>query len=413
MKRIGFLFFFLGSLSAFPQSYTSRQYKDDFQYFWNSINDNYCYFEKKQVDWQKVRLRLSPLVDTVTSRDGFISILEKAFYELYDHHCSLGANTPFSRRLAPTGADIWAEYIGGKPVVIELRQDFGAQRAGIRVGMEVIAVNDVPVSEAIQPFLSHAVNDASKSYALRVLLAGDHVTKRKIMLRSDHTVTDFYPDKDSVLLEHVKYPAYVESRVMGKIGYIRVNNFLYDNRLIGQFDSVLNAVKEKEALIIDMRETPSGGNTSVARAILGHFTDKDQFYQKHEYYAEEKETGVKRSWMEIVSPRGTLYKGPLVILADHWTGSIAEAITCGFDGMNRAKIIGTELARLNGSVETFTMPNTGIRFNFPTERLYTTKGLPREEFQPFIKVDVRGQKPGSEGDLILRSAITFLENKIK
>ncbi|MEO6630868.1 MAG: S41 family peptidase, partial [Mucilaginibacter sp.] len=214
-----------------------------------------------------------------------------------------------------------------------------------------------------------------------------------------------------LMLEHVKYPEMVESRIINNIGYIRVNNFLFDNSIIPKFDSVLNKLMHTKALIIDMRETPSGGNTSVAKAILGRFIKEEHFYQKHEYYAEEKETGIKRSWEEIVSPRGITYTKPLVILADHWTGSIAEGITIGFDGMKRATVIGTTLARLNGSVESFRMPNTKIGFNIPTERLYHVSGVPRELFKPAIEVDVTKQRPGV--DVILNRALAFLNNKTK
>jgi C-terminal processing protease CtpA/Prc len=162
-------------------------------------------------------------------------------------------------------------------------------------------------------------------------------------------------------------------------------------------------------LILDLRETASGGNSSVARAILGRFISKETFYQKHELYAEEKETGVKRSWVEIVSPRGVTYTKPLVILADHWTGSMGEGITIGFDGMKRATIVGTPLARLIGATESFEMPNTKIRFSFPTERLYHVNGIPRESYEPKIKADMSKQTAGK--DLILTKALSVLGAK--
>ncbi len=413
MKKIALIILLFASADAFAQTFTSKQYKEDFNYFWNTIDSNYCYFNKKPVDWKKVKEIYSPQIDTVSSRSAFISVLEKALYEIYDHHCGLRSSTDHSRRLVPTGTDMWAEFIDGKPVITEVRKGFGAEKAGITAGMEVIAVNDVAVQKAILPFLSHTVNNESKSFALRLLLAGDHVTKRKITLKSGDTTKDFFPDQDGMMLENVKYAEMVESKNMGDIGYIRINNFLYDNAIIPKFDSVLNTQLQKKAMIIDMRETPSGGNTSVARAILGRFITQEQFYQKHELYAEEKQTGIKRSWEEIVSPRSNPYLKPLVIIADHWTGSVGEGITIAFDGMKRATVIGTELARLNGADDGFQMPNTKIGFNIVDERLYHINGSPRELFEPAIKVDVTKQKPGDGGDVILNTAITYLKNKIQ
>jgi C-terminal processing protease CtpA/Prc len=413
MKKTIFIILLLASTGAYPQSFTPQQYKEDFIFFWQTINDNYCYFEKKQIDWGKLKEGYSRQVDTLTSRESFISILEKAIYELYDHHCSLKTRNYLSRRLVPTSADLWASFESGRPLIEEVRKGFGAEKAGIIAGMEVIAVNGVAVNEAIKLFLPQTVNTESKSFALRLALAGDHVTPRKITLKKGNALVDFYPDRDGLMLEDVRYPAKVESKEFGQIGYIKINNFLFENDLIPFFDSVLNGLLQKKALIIDMRETPSGGNTTVARAILSRFISKEQFYQKHELYAEEKLSGVKRSWEEIVSPRGITYSGPLVILADHWTGSISEGIVIAFDGMKRATVIGTALARLNGAVETAEMPNTRIGFNFATERLYHVNGLPRELYRPAIEVDVTGQKYGEGGDLILNRALGFLNQQLK
>jgi len=411
MRKALFFILLVISITAHPQSFTSQQYKADFAFFWETVHSNYCYFEKKQIDWDKLKEGYSRQADTVSSRESFITILENAIYELYDHHCSLRTRNYLSRRLVPTSADLWASFETGKPLIEEVRKGFGAEKAGVSVGMEVVAVNDVPVNEAIKPFLGHTVNTESRSFALRLALAGDHVTPRKIRLRKNNAVLDFYPDRDSLMLENVQYPSLVESKELGQTGYIRINNFLFDNALIPFFDSVLNGMLQKKAIIIDLRETPSGGNTTVARAILSRFISKEQFYQKHELYAEEKESGVKRSWEEIVSPRGVTYPGLLVILADHWTGSISEGITIGFDGMKRAVVIGTPLARLNGAVESYEMPNTKIGFNISTERLYHVNGLPRELYKPTVEVDVSGQKPGN--DPIMNVAMDYLIRQLK
>lgn len=411
MKRFYLLLSFFLALNARSQTNGQQKYGEDFNFFWQTFDDNYCYFEKKKINWNFIRPFYQAQVDTVSTRSGFVSVLERTLNELYDHHCSLHTNNSASRRLVPTSADIWAEFNGQKPVIVEVRKGFVAEKLGIRAGMEVIAINDVPVDKAILPFLSHTVNNESKSFALRLALAGDHVTKRKLTLKTENGIKDYFPDEDVMMLENVNYNDMVESKLFGKIGYIRINNFLFDNELIQKFDSVLNSLLSTEALVIDLRETPSGGNTAVARAILGRFITADHFYQKHELWSEQKQTGIKRSWKEIVSPRGVAYLKPLVILVDHWTGSVSEGITIGFDGMKRATVVGTQMARLNGAVETFQLPNTGIGVNITTERLYHINGSPREFFNPPVLVDVKNQASGN--DVILQTALDYMRRKIK
>ncbi|MEO6405118.1 MAG: S41 family peptidase [Ferruginibacter sp.] len=411
---IAILFLFpLLSLGQSPNS-MSLKFKKDFEFFWQSIDENYCYFDKKQTDWNKVKEIYEPIFDTISTRDQFVKELENVFYEIYDHHASLNTNTNNSQRLVPSGTDIWAEFINGKPVITEVRKNFGAEVAGVLPGMEVVAVNDIPVLKAIEPFIGKALRSTdteAKNYALRLLLAGNHTHSRKLTLLSKQETKDYFPDGTHSLLEHVSYAAMIESNIKNSIGYIKINNCLFDNELIAVFDSTMQLMKNTRSLILDLRETPSGGNTSVARAILGWFTNKEQIYQKHELYAEQKETGIIRSWFEIVSPRkNKYYNMPVVLLVDHWTGSIAEGITIAFDGMKRAKIIGTKMAGLNGAGQTFEMPNSKIRFTFPVERLYHITGLPRENFLPSMLIDLLKENNKAVDNIFIDKAFQYLNS---
>jgi len=135
-------------------------------------------------------------------------------------------------------------------------------------------------------------------------------------------------------------------------------------------------------LILDLTETPSGGNSTVARAIMGRFVNKVLPYQIHEF--DEKDYDTKRHWVEYVSPRKKIYKGNVYILVGHWTGSMGEGIAIGFDALDRATVIGTPMAGLLGAISNFRLTETKIGFQFPTERLYHINGIPREDFIPKI-----------------------------
>lgn len=400
--------FCLLQLSA--QNTLQLPYKDDFIFFWNTINDNYCYWDKKQTDWEKVKNTYSVLMDTVRSKNGFISLLEQVFYELYDHHASLNTNTGESQRLVPSGTDIWAEYVNGKPVITEIKPGSGSEKAGLKAGMEIVSVNDIPIVTALLPFLPRHIkrSDAeAKNYALRLALAGNHSMNRKIVTGDPGHPGTYYPDQPVNLLERNDPKNKIESKVLsGNVGYILINNTLGDNGLIAVFDSVLTELNKTKAMILDLRNTPGGGNTTVARSIMGRFIYKDGFYQKHELTAEQMEFGIKRSWVEIVSSRPPVYTQPLFILVDHWTGSVGEGIAIGFDALKRASIIGTPMAGLNGAIHSFTMPGTGIAFSFPAEKLFHINGTPRENFRPAILVNTAGKKHNE--DIILQLALQHL-----
>src|SRR5215831_1916237 len=157
--------------------YSNQQYREDFDFFWKTVKENYSYWNKKQTNWDKVKQIYSPAVDTITTRKSFVSVIETALDEIYDHHASLNTNNTESRRLVPSGADIWAEYVNGKPTIIELREDYGAEKCGLKVGMEIFSVNEQPIESAVNFFLPKSLKRAdveAKNFALRLVLAGNH-----------------------------------------------------------------------------------------------------------------------------------------------------------------------------------------------------------------------------------------------
>ena len=168
------------------------------------------------------------------------------------------------------------------------------------------------------------------------------------------------------------------------------------------FDAALDSLRDTRGLIIDLRNTASGGNSSVARGILGRFVGKELPYQKHVLPAEEKETGIRRSWLELVSPRGERYRSPVVVLVNRWTGSMGEGLAIGFDATSAGRVVGTEMARLVGATYTISLPNTGIRANVPAERLQHVNGQPREAFRPVDYVDVE-KATGADDPFLARA----------
>jgi C-terminal processing protease CtpA/Prc len=194
------------------------------------------------------------------------------------------------------------------------------------------------------------------------------------------------------------------SEIRPGIGYVRFNDSLGDDATVAAFDGALHELRQTRGLIIDLRNTASGGNTSVARGILGRFVQRELPYQKHVLPAEERETGVRRSWLELVSPRGEFtYSRPVVVLVNRWTGSMGEGLAIGFDGTGAGTVVGTPMARLVGATSHFVLPHTGIGINVPSERLYHVNGTPREAFEPAVRIDVSrtvaGQDPFVEAAL--------------
>jgi carboxyl-terminal processing protease len=175
---------------------------------------------------------------------------------------------------------------------------------------------------------------------------------------------------------------------------IRFNNSLGDAATVSAFDRALDRIKDAPGLIVDLRDTPSGGISTVALGILGRFIETRAPYQMHRI-PNYGRPDVERVWLEEASPRGPFpYTKPLVIIADHWTGSMGEGIAVGFDGLKRATVVGTSLGRLHGAVETVKLDRTHVSVNIPEEQIFHVNGVPRHEWNPPVMVDLvatRGQ----------------------
>ncbi len=361
---------------------TSAQskYEQDFLEFWTDYKNNYAYFEKQGLDWNKVKEIYQPEAAAVKSDYEFIKLLERVVTEFHNGHVSLNTSYPDSNRIIPSGTDVFIEKSGDNFIITDVKPGSGAQACGLKPGMQVIKFNGLPVPDQLKVFLpKHTTthNAAMYTYAVNMLLAGTHDKKREITVLEDGVEKTFYPDTtapkaDEKLLEY--------KILTGNVGYIKINNCLWNNDLIKEFDTALDNLLNTKSLIVDITDTPSGGNTTVARAIMGRFISRPLPYQKH--VIEEKQYGTVRSWVEYVTPRKNVYKNKLILMVGHWTGSMGEGIAIGLDSMKRAKITGTKMAGLLGAIYTYRTTNTNIGYQIPSEAMYHVNGTPREDFIP-------------------------------
>jgi len=417
-RKIIFLLtiFLLNGLTSFKPY---DEFADDFIEFWTDVKDNYAYFDKKHTDWEKVKTFYLPRAENAKNRNELITIFENALGELYDDHFSLNTNLRSSTRLVPTGLDIWAEWINGKAIVTEVRKGFSADIAGVENGMEIVSINGVAIKLAVTNRIGTCISNIDtevKNYTLRQLLAGTYLTQRVIVVKQNGKATTISLDEaDGNLTDTFRYNSLLDFKTIdNNIGYIKFNNSLGQTAVINIFDSALNQLKNTKALIIDLRETPSGGNSIVARGIMSRFVTREMPYQKHILPNEEKEFKIKRSWLEIVSPGGLfVYNKPIVILVNHWTGSMGEGITIGFDALGKAKTVGTKMAGLNGAINGFQTSKTKIPYSFPTEQLYHINGTPREIFNPTKLIDLTNSKYKKISDPILAEGLNIINAKYK
>jgi C-terminal processing protease CtpA/Prc len=365
---------------------TADQRVEDLNWLADKLKAKYAYRDKKNIDFDQIKTNYRDAAEKAVTPAAWLNVVERVMAELYDHHATVGQNTASSPQLVPSGADIWAELVSGKPMIVEVRAGSVAARAGLKPGMTIESINGRPVDKVIDDGVPQSMampDPEAGAYALRVALAGTHVSRRSVSACTAHGCKTYAmgPVSDDGVIALVSW-----RKLDNGIGYIRIENSLGQKGAVRQFDAALEQMSDAKGFILDLRDTPSGGDTDVAEPMLGRFIDTPTSYQR------VFELGSGRrfpqdSWAKDVDPREPVVKQPLVVLVDHWTGSMGEGLAIGFDAAKRATIVGTKMAGLLGGTSDFTLPHTHVPISFPTERLYHVNGTPRENFKPEIWFD--------------------------
>jgi carboxyl-terminal processing protease len=349
----------------------------DIRWLIDQIAARYAYLADRHIDLDKLRTIYVGKAGAACDPHSFLNTLERCLAELHDHHIEAGVNNALSPQLVPTGAEIWASFQNGEAIVEAVRPGSGMAAAGVRAGDLITAIAGVPVQKAVAAYAPRALaapDPEADDYTLRVLLAGSH-SARRLFTIAGRTI-DLPPHQSTP----ADTPLTVRPRDHG-IVCLHVENSLGDSALVPAIDAALDGAKDARGLILDLRDTPSGGNTDVAEPILGRFISGTQGYQRvREHDGSE--------YVRKVMARGKTITTPLVVLCGRWTGSMGEGMSVGLDGMKRATIVGTRMAGLCGATEGVTLPKSGIRVFFPVERLYHLDGTPREHWAPPHLVDL-------------------------
>lgn len=379
----------------------------DFREFVQDVAENYAWPARTEKPWLTWQERYAAAVDAASTKESLATVIATALDELHDFHAEVRSRHPNRWLPVPTFADIWAVPDATMARVVAVRQGSDAQRAGIVAGDVLTQIAGTPIEAAISTRLTDAVDghDAqARSWALLSLLAGRADEERRF------TVRDAKGHSRSVTLpveRRFDRPpgALAARRLPGDIGLIRFNNSIGEQATVAAFDGVLEQLRGTRGLILDLRDVPSGGDSSVALGIMGRFVHTMRPYQRHRI-PNYGQSDVERNWLELVAPRGPFtYDAPVVVLVDHWTGSMGEGMAIGMDALQRAAVVGTPMAQLAGAVSDFHLTRTGIDVAFATEQLYHVNGTPRQDWRAPILLP----EPAAAGDPILARGLAQLE----
>ena len=302
-----------------------------------------------------VKIIRSTYVDELTYRQIFEAALRGLLQQL----------DPFSRYESPehyrqamekssgdyAGIGITFAIQRGIPEIIAVVQDSPADKAGIRVGDVITAIDGKVLNPARDDLLDLGIRGEKGS---RLSLS--------VYRASDDKVHDFQMTRDFVQMNTI--PSFGVCSENPEIGYIQLTSFTEHSP--EEMDNAMHSLMRQNirALILDLRDNP-GGLVDSAAKICSRFLPEGALIvslegrlEKKAYYAEKTE-----KYPDM----------PMVVLINENSASCSEILAGCFQDYKRARILG-ERSFGKGSVQMF-FPDeqSGAALRITTARYYTPR----------------------------------------
>ena len=347
------------------------------------LRDAYAYVERSDFDVDKILAAGREATLSATNAEDVRRALLLATYAFTDPHLLVKPLRDSDPNVIPTTSDLVIKRRNDRFFVTQVRADSAAAGAGVRPGWELTAVDGDPVEEAAGELLLGAPESRTPrqwSYAATLAANGLRGEARSLGFRVAGEARELPLANPREFAEEVSERAPLTVLREEGVLILRFENSLGTMDTVEAVDQALATVSADETVLLDLRNTPSGGNTDVARGIIGHFISETRPYQMHRIPAVERRHGVPREFVEHVVPREPLHAGKVIVLGGPWTGSMGEGIVIGMDAAAEAHTIASDMGDLLGAVFNEPLGHCDATVNLGVESLFHVDGTPRADY---------------------------------
>ncbi|HHT38302.1 MAG TPA: S41 family peptidase [Mollicutes bacterium] len=350
----------------------SSKYIDEFEEAFNNVIDKY--YEK--VD-------KSELIDAAIN--GMLSELDD-----YTSYMTPEQTKSFNERMEGEYKGIGIEFITtalNEHFVTGVFEDTPAQKAGIKVGDQIVKVDNLNVSQL--------TGDGIANY-----IKGENIKKVDVTVKRGDKEITLTIDKTVVTLPSIIKKSFESNGK--KIGYIGVS--LFANNTYNQFKKALNELENEKvsSLIIDLRDN-SGGYLHVTENML------ELFMKKGSPLYQTKEKNVTKTYYDETTEKRDI---PVALLINQGSASASEVLASAFKEVYKAEIIGkTSFGK--GTVQQPKEISNGGMLKITTSEWLTALGntINKVGVKPTIEVEIGNDylnNPSDENDMQLQKAIEIL-----
>ncbi|HZS48193.1 MAG TPA: S41 family peptidase [Blastocatellia bacterium] len=321
-----------------------------FEIVWKTVNEKHFDPNFNGVDWKAVHEKYAPLVAATKTDNELYPILSNMLKELKESHFAIippsadkgeeNASKPGDAGVdGDLGMDVRA--IGNQIVVTQVLPKSTAEKAGLKPGFIIDAVDDKPLNEMFKRVEErHEHPQLAKLLLARGALAqlegpvGSTVKVHYIDGNGDsHDVNvKRQPQRGepakfgNLPIEYVEFDAH---KLKDNIGYIQFNIFLMPT--LEPFKSAMKEFKDSPGVIIDLRGNPGGlGTLSSAMSR--------EFFKEQTSLGTMKMRNGNQNFVVFANPNA--YQGTVVIITDEGSASTSEVMAGGLQELKRAIIVG-------------------------------------------------------------------------
>lgn len=375
--------------------------------FEQTLRATYAYLDRPWLDAHLARM--AERARAADSADTLRHTLHRGSLAFADPHVLVGPLTDADPNVWPTSADLVVAVRDGEAVLTDVRHGSAAAKAGLVPGDVVVSADGGPLDPSrVYDGLVPDPTPEQVDWAATLLANGMRGADRTLEVRHGRKTRTVALETPRALARAVSERDPLSVSTVDGVCVLRPENSLGDLALVAAVDSALAGCDLGKGLVLDLRNTPSGGNTDVARGIMGHFTTETQAYQIHEIPAVERRTGVPRRFVEQVLPREPHVSGPVVVLGGAWTGSMGEGLVIGMDALG-AHTIARDMGDLLGALHVFDLETCGGVLELGAEALFHVDGTPRGDYVADVPLDAADTAPDGSDPALTRALAWLAE----
>jgi C-terminal processing protease CtpA/Prc len=330
---------------------------------WAAIHHFWPYFKDIPVAWND---ELEPLLRSCASKSDVAKSLNRALRlaltKLQDNHVGVFIPNVMTPNLSP---ELSLEIIEGKVVVVYVGSSF----PNIQLGDEVLAIDDVPVSQIVERERNFTLKNEGKrdSTVVHDLLARDSSVNIKITVKHQNDVSESLlvkADKNLGDIGNLAFENYVFIKnplhqiLPNKLHYVNLSQMKAED-----YPSIWPKLVGAPGVILDLRTYPQG--SKAWKPLIGHFSPNGLIsHPSYFYLATDPLLNKERNFLiprKAAAPSLPTFSMPVVALSSRYSQSQNETALSYAQAAN-IPIVGEVTSGITGEINYVIIDGVGSQF---------------------------------------------------